>query len=280
MPRARPRPRQALHGAVGPHRLAVTGASYGLAATATAGSAAGSSSGAGQSTSSEPETLTLSVPPLAITSESALLQAVADSQCQIHELLTLLQAEREARLSSERRVEHLSRRIIGLEATTHAMSKVTALLPRLEQALDSQLVITPGTAPTSAMAPAGPAVNRARTPSLAANRAASEAVALANDLGAMRLVLSLDETLGSILSHLDSRSVSWLAPVAHVWAAASRGVLLERRLLFVFGSIDVFASALLRPNDGGCRFGSEQPRGGRARHHAPLQRSAGQWAPP
>ena len=91
MPRARPRPRQALHGAVGPHRLAVTGASYGLAATATAGSAAGSSSGAGQSTSSEPETLTLSVPPLAITSESALLQAVADSQCQIHELLTLLQ---------------------------------------------------------------------------------------------------------------------------------------------------------------------------------------------
>jgi len=162
------------------------------------------------------------------------------------------QAEREARLSSERRVEHLSRRIIGLEATTHAMSKVTALLPRLEQALDSQLVITPGTAPTSAMAPAGPAVNRARTPSLAANRAASEAVALANDLGAMRLVLSLDETLGSILSHLDSRSVSWLAPVAHVWAAASRGVLLERRLLFVFGSIDVFASALLRPNDGGC----------------------------
>jgi hypothetical protein len=91
MPRARPRPRQALHGAVGPHRLAVTGASYGLAATATAGSAAGSSSGAGQSTSSEPETLTLSVPPVAITSESALLQAVADSQCQIHELLTLLQ---------------------------------------------------------------------------------------------------------------------------------------------------------------------------------------------
>ena len=91
MPRARPRPRQALHGAVGPHRLAVTGASYGLAATATAGAAAGSSSGAGPSTSSEPETLTLSVPPVAITSESALLQAVADSQCQIHELLTLLQ---------------------------------------------------------------------------------------------------------------------------------------------------------------------------------------------
>lgn len=91
MPRARPRPRQALHGAVGPHRLAVTGASYGLAATTTAGSVAGSSSGAGQSTSSEPETLTLSVPPVAITSESALLQAVADSQCQIHELLTLLQ---------------------------------------------------------------------------------------------------------------------------------------------------------------------------------------------
>ena len=114
------------------------------------------------------------------------------------------------------------------------MSKVTALLPRLEQALDSQLVITPDIAPTSAMAVAGPAVNRARTPSLAANRAASDAVSRANDLGAMRLVLSLDETLGSILSHLDSRSVSWLEPVAHVWAAASRGVLLERMLLFVF----------------------------------------------
>lgn len=92
MPRARPRPRQALH-AVGPHRLAVTGASYGLAATTTAAVAGVCSSAGGASTSSEPlpETLSLSVPSVAVNSESTLLQAVADSQCQIHELLSLLQ---------------------------------------------------------------------------------------------------------------------------------------------------------------------------------------------
>ena len=80
-------------------------------------------------------------------------------------------------------------------------------------------------------------------------------------------VLGLDETLCSILSHLDARGVGHTAAVASNWAAAAHATLSARRMLFIFGSIDVFAPALLRPSDGATAGGgsSRGSPGGAAR---------------
>ena len=84
----------------------------------------------------------------------------------------------------------------------------------------------------------------------------------AESVSSINAVLGLEETLGSILSHLDARAVGRTAAVGCGWSAAAHGTLGARRMLFIFGSIDVFAQALLHPKES---TGSSMSGGGTSR---------------
>ena len=81
-------------------------------------------------------------------------------QQRVQQPLSLLQAEREARLATEQKLEHLARRMIGLEAALHGLADAPTMLPRLqqlEQAFSAQLSLTgtpPSTSPAACDSPA------------------------------------------------------------------------------------------------------------------------------